>query len=405
MNQTNNHNDRWEDSALVYYQKAYGYFTSLGSQANVAYEKLRIGHILLDKGGDAKAIPYLKEALASFNDNKDYAYAADALGLLHKAMAAKGMYADAYRYSLQELYYKDTLSANNRKEVVASMLAKYEVDRRDRTIALLNAQEKLTAAQLHHSHVMDIIYSVLALVAVVLVFMFFNIYRVRQRLKEVEMRNRLAGDLHDEVGSSLSSILLLSKMALNHNSNQAIQQQLLGTIKGNAEEVIDRMSDIVWTTDPKFDEGSSLRARMENYLDQVRQSTGLLVHAELDEELVNAAYPMDMRKNIFLIFKEAVNNVAKHAQATGLTVQLRKTESEMILSITDNGQGITPGEKPSGKGLESMQQRAALLGGTLAVAPAGNPTGGTSIILHIPLHRRNHITTKNHTHGNQPLKH
>src|SRR5436309_6389154 len=137
------------------------------------------------------------------------------------------------------------------------MFAQYETEKKDRTIQLLNAQAKLDEKEISNQHIIEIFSLISVVLAVILFIVLVNRNRMKQQLKEVKVRNQLAGDLHDEVGSSLSSILLLSKMAAANTKEKNSDKNMLETIAGNTKEVMDKVSDIVWMMNPKYDDGEN----------------------------------------------------------------------------------------------------------------------------------------------------
>jgi signal transduction histidine kinase len=247
------------------------------------------------------------------------------------------------------------------------MFAKYETDKKDRTILLLNTQQKLYQQQISRQHILAILIVSVALFGVFIGLVLWNRRGIKQKLKELEMRNQLSSDLHDDIGSSLSSILLLSTMAAQKQDDPVIHNKLLEKINNNAKEVIDRMSDIVWTMNPKFDEGDSLHEKLENYITRLKEITPINITGNIDDKIDRIQFTMELRKNIFLIIKEAMNNALKHAGATLLQLDLNIKEKHFEVVITDNGIGFEKAETQGGNGFETMINRAKASNGDCSI--------------------------------------
>ncbi|MCU0341833.1 MAG: histidine kinase [Spirosomaceae bacterium] len=213
---------------------------------------------------------------------------------------------------------------------------------------------------------------------------FYGLYRYRlsQILQLQEVRNSISRDLHDEVGSALSSISMLStstKAALD--KDPARTKMLVEMIQTNAQKIMENMDDIVWTVSPDKDESQHIILRMQDYLNTLSEANQLSIHLTTEGEWEGLRLPMPVRRNLYLIFKEAVNNALKHAKATQLTVKLNRKPSELLLEVIDNGQGFDTTTSSLRNGLTNMRQRATDLNATLKIHSS---TNGTQLALRIP---------------------
>lgn len=204
----------------------------------------------------------------------------------------------------------------------------------------------------------------------------YSIYRYRiNALKNIHnMRNKIALDLHDEVGSSLSSIKMLSEMARQQVDNK----NLLERIGNNAGESVDKMRDIIWMINPKYDQIENLGNRMEKFIAEICNAAGIEYTFEntLNPQI---KLQMNQRKNTILILKEAVHNAVKYSEATHLHVQLSQSGKELQLEVKDNGIGFNSEIIEPGNGLDSMQKRAEELKGSLQII--SSPGEGTMVLL------------------------
>ena len=203
---------------------------------------------------------------------------------------------------------------------------------------------------------------------------------LKQRMQELELRNRIAADLHDEVGSSLSSIYMLSQMA--GKSKFDPQGNIMEIIKTNSKETMERMGDIVWMIKPNAHEGEGLKSRMERFVNEICNSRNIDCIFSADD-LDELKLSMKQKKNTYLIFKEAVNNAVKYSETKKLDIKLIQRNKQLEMVIKDYGNGFDEKIVLKGNGLENMQNRAKELNGNLQLK--SKPEFGTEIQLSFPI--------------------
>ena len=214
-------------------------------------------------------------------------------------------------------------------------------------------------------------------------------YRLRQRQRMQQVRDRIARDLHDDIGSTLGSISFFSELARQRLGDRDVDnaQAVMGRIGERSREMIGRMSDIVWSIDPKNDGGGPLAERMRLFAAEILAAKDIILHFTCDPAVEQLQLDMVQRREFFLVLKEAVSNAAKHAQCTVVEVVFGRVGNVLELSVSDNGTGISTdlGVGLNGNGLGSMNKRAATLGGTFVID--GRTGGGTTIRLTAPVKR------------------
>ncbi|GAB4422414.1 MAG: hypothetical protein OHK0039_38420 [Bacteroidia bacterium] len=224
-----------------------------------------------------------------------------------------------------------------------------------------------------------------AAVVLLLGLLFYAAYRywLSQLLQQQHMRQRIAGDLHDEVGSALSSILIGSELAGKFMASDAAKSHMLmDKIQTIASQTLDNMSDIIWAIHPRHDGGGQTLAKMQQVLNDLLVQAGTDLTFEADPAIQGLALSMDGRKNLMLLFKEAIHNIVRHAGARAVTVSLRIEQKHLHLRIADDGRGFVP-DQQNGHGLDNMQRRAEALRGRLVIDTA--PGQGTQLHLAVPL--------------------
>lgn len=203
-----------------------------------------------------------------------------------------------------------------------------------------------------------------------------------QRRREIErLRVRIAGDLHDEIGSSLWSITLLSKMLQQGRSIGDEEKHDASEIHRIATQTSNALRDIVWLINPGLDTLHDMVLRMRDFLSATVRDMNVQVRAE--EADLSRKLPLELRQSYFLVFKEAVTNAAKHSRASRLDVVLSEKQGVLELCVRDDGQGFQPDEPTQGHGLQSLKRRAAAARGKLVIE--SSPGRGTSVILRASL--------------------
>ena len=211
----------------------------------------------------------------------------------------------------------------------------------------------------------------------------YLIYRNRiQRLLAMErMRTRIATDLHDDIGSNLTRISILSEVARQKSENG--NGDLLSSIANIARESVASMNDIVWAVTPEHDSLLDLTRRMRRHAEEVFAFRDIELRFETPESDMGLKLGVGLRRDLLLVFKEAVNNAARHSNCSKVEIDLRADQSELILEIKDNGRGFAESENESGQGLRSMRRRAGIMGGEFNID--SDPGRGTTVRLVLPL--------------------
>jgi signal transduction histidine kinase/ligand-binding sensor domain-containing protein len=216
-------------------------------------------------------------------------------------------------------------------------------------------------------------------------------YRVRlERLRAVErVRARIAADLHDDVGASLSRIAILSEVA--RQKIEAIAPAEAATLRAigdNARQVVDDMSDVVWFVDPTLDDLQHVIVRIREFASELFDGGSVSFSLEAPPDAARTELTPDQRRHLYLILKESLTNVVRHAHATRVSVGIDSSRRRISAEVVDNGVGVSPGpgdaSRGGGHGLANMRERAAALGGSVTIT-AGPGGRGTRVALDVPL--------------------
>jgi two-component system sensor histidine kinase UhpB len=328
-----------------------------------------------------KGVGYALKAYEIFDEAKDTIRQQLAASSLSEGYFLANDPANAYKYLKISSDLNDTLMRKTFDRETAKLQTTFEVKEKDKAIQLLNKDKELQSQRLQKQFFISLGAAAIALLALSAIWLLMNRNKLRQRMKELELRNRIAADLHDEVGSSLSSIHMLSQMA-SQKTNEAGHQDILSRMSANAKETMDKMGDIVWMIKPGETEAGSLKQRMERFAYEVGTSKNMEIVVQL-AELEKVKLSMEQRKNIYLIFKEAVNNAAKYSGTRKIDIDSSIHNKELKLIIKDAGCGFDHHKTKKGNGLGNMMNRAEELGGRLEIGSV--PDEGTTITLTMPV--------------------
>lgn len=208
-----------------------------------------------------------------------------------------------------------------------------------------------------------------------MLFILFRLY-IHSRLRQQKMilekahavqleRERIITDLHDDVGATLSSMHIYGDLAKNvWDSRPEASKEMVGKITQQAKDLMIRMGDIIWSMKPADEEKYSFTARLKNYSNELLAAKNIECNFNIDESLSRQIINPYARKNILLIAKEAMNNIAKYSEATKADVLLIHEDGNVLLSISDNGKGYDAGENVSGNGTGNIIQRCKQLQGS-----------------------------------------
>jgi len=208
--------------------------------------------------------------------------------------------------------------------------------------------------------------------------------RLKQRYKIEMLRLAIARDLHDDVGAALGSINILSKTATRKLKKNAAQQDINTIFQKNgqsAENTLEAIDDIVWSINPNKDKLEDLIILMREYAIPLLEARNIKFYFDI-QGTTEQQIAMDLRCNLFLIFKEAVHNVLKHAQAKNVFIELLTQHHQIILSVKDDGVGFDSTIATNRNGLKNMHQRVALSKGALTIESSKD---GSNIIFAAPI--------------------
>jgi ligand-binding sensor domain-containing protein/signal transduction histidine kinase len=211
--------------------------------------------------------------------------------------------------------------------------------------------------------------------------------RLRRQLALERVRAHIATDLHDDIGASLSRIAMMSEvLKTGMNTDGAGSQHALGQIADESRRLVGDMSDIVWSIDPRRDTMGDLVARLRSFGSGVLEPRGIRWTFDAGEYVLKHKLSPDQRRQLYLVVKEAIHNIARHSAASQAAVRIGIEGHLVWCDIEDDGRGL-PLDSHNGLGIHSMHLRAKRLGGRFEVV--ARPGGGTRATLRFPLSKKN----------------
>jgi signal transduction histidine kinase len=204
------------------------------------------------------------------------------------------------------------------------------------------------------------------------------------RLRELErLRVEIAANLHDDVGARLTKVAMITELVDHETSPRERSKPHIQALARTTREVIRAMDEIVWTINPKNDTLENLANYIFQHAQEYFQNTNVRCRLDMPAQLPDRPISTEMRHNLFMAVKEALNNVLKHAAATEVRITLAVSPSHLMLTIIDNGRGFVPEQaRPAGNGLRNMNTRLEKLGGRLTLE--SKPDTGTIIRMEAP---------------------
>ncbi len=321
---------------------------------------------------------YYDTAFALMNKANNTTQLAEYFATRADYFSAIGDYKNAYENYLKHIQYKDATINEDVKKTVAQLEVQFESQKKN---AQLQTEKATKARQAMYY---NIVLSLL-IVGLVIALFFFNRYKYRKQLEQKNLllaeRNRISAELHDEVGSSLSAINLMSHAALQQKDEEKLKQQL-GKINSNTRHTMESISDIVWSMHPDNEHMPRVLSRMNEFAATTLEAAGIDYSFSFDDSIPKIVLSPQKRRDLYLIFKESINNIAKYSNATKASIRFDKTKEMLMMRIEDNGCGFDAGKSNAGNGLRNMHQRAIRNAGTCKIDSI--LAKGTTIDIGIP---------------------
>jgi signal transduction histidine kinase len=334
------------NSARSILHSAMDYALQVGDKSTEATIDVELARIEWKEGHRAEAIVHLERARGFAEANQERPLLIKILQQLSKAHEAVG----EFEASLAKLKKAVHLSAEVNLSETTARLHDMEMNRK---FELLERENRLM--------------------------------EIENQLALAEVRRRISSDLHDDIGAALSGFSIISAAIRNKIMQGHLDDAMdsIDKIGEESRELLERLSDIVWATNPKNDQFDQLVSRLQNYAVRMCAGKNIELQFSADTSLAEVLLALEVRSNLFLILKEAINNAVKYSCATLLIVSVQRNENSIMTRVDDNGHGFDVLAASEGNGLRNMKQRATLIRANFDLQSTSEL--GTRIVLEIPL--------------------
>ncbi|QHV94162.1 tetratricopeptide repeat-containing sensor histidine kinase [Spirosoma endbachense] len=355
------------------------------NKESMANAYFNLGQIYEELKQYTPAEKHLKKALDLVTETGNKKKIADYTQGLADLYGGMKNFQQAYVFQLEKNKQIDSTTAVRTSAEVQRLVAQYKAEKKEQQIKLLHQQAQLREKELINKKLQTnglLIGGVLLLLLGAAVSAWLlNRARLRRLEEAQRLRKQIAHDLHDEVGSTLSSISLLSGMvnSLIAQKRPESVERAVQKINSDARQILEAMDEIIWTINPGNDSLQRIALRLQEYAQPLMESKNIRFSFVTDPALYAVPISMEVRRSLYLIGKEAINNLIKYSEATEATVRFERKNNQLQVLIEDNGRGFDPAQPSQRTGQSSMKQRAEAMGGILKIH--SSPGQGTRLQL------------------------
>jgi signal transduction histidine kinase len=372
--------------ALKEYDKSLEIARSISNPALMAYGYSGLGFTWYELRKYNKAIAYFDSSTLKAKEIKNRYLVMDAYEVISQINEEQKKYKEALAFHHAFSALKDSLTSEENRKGAEEMEAKYQNAQKQNQIELLQKDQQLKDISIQQNRILQIAMVTAFVLLIVIGLLVFNRHRLihqSKRQMEIEqVRNEIARDLHDDIGSTLSSINILSQLAIKENQT-ASTATYFQRIAEQSAKMMESMSDMVWSINPDNDTIQKMLARMKEFTSEILEPKNIAYEFDGEDTLHDLSLDVAERKNIFLIFKETINNAAKYSECSFIRISILHLQGFLQLTITDNGRGFDLLKAPAGNGLNNMKERAEEIKATWNLETS--PGQGTTTTLVVPL--------------------
>ncbi len=373
-------------NSLAEYDKSLQIAQTISNSSLMAYAYSGIGFAWYELKKFNLAIAYFDSSMLKAKEINNRYLRMDAYQVISDIHQQQNHYHEALKFHQWYSELKDSLVQEENRQGAAEMEAKYQNVKKQTEIELLKKDQQLKNVSLQQNRTAQTAMVVAFILLIIIGLLAFNRHRLIHQAKrqmEIEhMRNEIARDLHDDMGSTLSSIHIISQLALKENhiesSGKYFQQ-----ISENSAKMMESMSDMVWSINPDNDSLQKILIKMKEFSAEILEPKNMNYQFQGEETLNGTVLDVAKRKNIFLIFKESINNAAKYSEGSLVDVHFTQVANDLLLTIRDNGKGFDSMKMQNGNGLKNMKARAIEINAQLYLESIKGQ--GTTLKLKLPL--------------------
>jgi signal transduction histidine kinase len=347
--------------ALKEYDKSLQIARSISNPALMAYGYSGIGFTWYELKKFNKAVAYFDSSTIKAREIKNRYLVMDAYEVISQINEEQKKYKEALAFHHAFSALKDSLTSEENRKGAEEMEAKYQNAQKQNQIELLQKDQQLKNVSIQQNRIIQLAMIIAFALLIVIGLLVFNrhrlIHQAKRQMEIEKMRNEIARDLHDDIGSTLSSINILSQLAIKENQTSSTASYFQ-RIADQSAKMMESMSDMVWSINPENDSLQKMLVRMKEFASEILEPKNINYEFVGEDSLSSLMLDVTQRKNLFLIFKETINNAAKYSECSAITISLGHVDSSFQLLIRDNGHGFDLQKIEYGNGLSNMKERA-----------------------------------------------
>lgn len=366
------------DSSMYYSRKA-------GNQRNLAYSLQSLSFTYVQLGRLEEAMVYSDSSIAIGRVIADPYLVMDGYRINADIMRLKRDIDGYGNYMAFYLAQRDSIDQQQQVYITRDLEAKYQNQVKQAEIDVLLLEQQLLASNIRRQKNMrnGITFTLFIVVAfsVVLVNRFKALNETRRQLEVEKLRNSIARDLHDDLGSTLSSINIISQMALQNGQHDAGTH--FDRIGKHSALMMDKLSEIVWSVNPENDTTEQLIVKMREFASEILEPKSIEWKFHIDRKICNLKLTVEKRKIVYMVLKEAINNAAKYSETSRLDIFFNLVNEHLEVKVCDQGKGFDEVVARKGNGLRNMRERARQAGGEVNIITCIGK--GTEVLLSVPI--------------------
>ena len=360
-------------------------FRDLGRLEDISNTYLHLGDLFIKSAKLNEARKYLLECISLSKEIENKYGIVMAYRALYEIDTLQGNYESALKNHLLYTQYSDSMFSEESKLQIEQLKIQYATEKKDQEIALLSKEKELQKQQLERQRLVRngmIAGTVLILLVGILLFRSFRLRKKLERQEAIiQERKRISADLHDEVGSGLSRIMLLSELVKNVAKTPETKKEAI-KIATISQELSSNISEIIWALNSNNDYVENLVAYIRRYAAEYFDNSPVKLRIITPGNISHIPISGEHRRNIFYAIKEALHNIIKHSEATEAELTFALKHNVLSVIIKDNGKGLPEGElNRFGNGLNNMRNRMQSIHGNISI----ENHVGTKITLSLPV--------------------
>ena len=376
------------DSALVYLLKSYDLRNKMEDQNGMANTLIEIGKAYYQLGNLSNAKDKILSGITLANKIGALEFSREGYHQLALISNEEKKFKDAYNYELLYKQSDDSLFSIEKTKEFGQLKLKYQVEKErdslgaqyDRKMAVIVSENKSQEKIRNYIITGMIIIVILLVIAIILLV---KLEAVKKQKSIEQERTRISRDLHDDLGSGLTSIMLMSEQMKFH-SMSTDPSPTIEKIQTTSRKMVDQMGEIVWAMNSTNNSLLTLLSYLREYAGNVMDEANIHLEFNAPAEINDMELQSIIRRNVFLVVKEALNNILKYAEAKKVIITFRKENKTGSIRIADNGRGFNKDNtRKFGNGLKNMNARMEAIGGSFRIESVID--AGTEIEMLFPL--------------------